>query len=607
MSLSSASRELVPHSHQHYVKSNGRGDGVVGTIVLTTTKVMGNQQMITLTKRILSGLVGILALALAACGGSSSGVEEQAELSSQSQPQTQTQPTPPTSSGGDTGFLNLSISDAPIKDATKVCIRFDGVELKHANSDDRVTIDFDEPKVINLLAYQGSDSHPIVTGAEVPAGEYEWIRLQVQAERGLSGGANDGDPASDACDEQTENSYLVRSAGELFNLYIPSGSQRGLQLIKDIIIPVNRTGDYTAEWDILKSFNGPPGQRPDVMMKPVVKLVANNEVGTLMGQVDDALITLESCDAEFAPSVYVFDDGVEPNPFDDPFAEDDAVATGLVAQEMQEDGSMPWRYTIGFLLAGEYEVAYTCNGTDFIPLAGKPASIFVEEVTTVDFVFEDAPGTLAGQVDGVFFDPEAPESGFCDPAFTSAVYVFEGGVEPNFVDAPVAMGEVGLDDSTYTYSIPLQTANYTAALSCNGIDFIPATGKAAEVLPAATTTMDFLAEDAPPPVGSLSGAVDADLVGATTCVADFEPAVYVFAEGVVPNVDDAPVVTGAVAMDATTETYSYLIEDLLAVTYSAAFTCTGTDFVPAEGKEAVITIGEMTTLDFTTEDAQTPE
>ena len=136
--------------------------------------------------------------------------------------------------------------------------------------------DFDEPVVINLLAFQGADSHPIVTGAEVPAGVYQWIRLKVQAERGLSGGANDADPTSDACDDATENSYLVRESGALHNLFIPSGSQRGLQLIKDIIIPVNRTCDYTAEWDLGKSFNGPHGLDPDAMMKPVVKLVANN-------------------------------------------------------------------------------------------------------------------------------------------------------------------------------------------------------------------------------------------------------------------------------------------------------------------------------------------
>ncbi len=439
--------------------------------------------MTTLTKQSVVGLVCILVFALTACSGSGSGVDDQS------------QPAPP--STGDTGYFNLSISDAPIKDAAKVCIRFDGVELKHADSDERETIDFDQPEVVNLLANQGPNSHPIVTGVEVPAGAYEWIRLKVQAERGLGGGANDADPTSELCDDATDNSYLVRDSGGLHNLFIPSGSQRGLQLIKDIIIPVNRSGDYTAEWDLGKSFNGPPGLLPDVMMKPVVKVVANNEVGTLVGQVAVELIELVSCDAEFAPSVYVFDDGIEPNPLDDPFAEDDAVATALVEQQTQEDGSMPWRYSIGFLLAADYEVAFTCNGNDFIPLAGKPAEIFVNEVTTVD----------------------------------------------------------------------------------------------------------FLAEDAPPPVGSLSGEVAAELVGAESCNAEFNPAVYVFGASVTPNATDAPVATGLVAPDSTTETHRYLIEDLLADTYTAAFTCTGTDFVPVDGKEAVIAIGEITPLNFVAEDA----
>jgi len=438
--------------------------------------------MTTFAKQSSIGLVCILGFALAACSGSGSGVDNQSQ----------------TPSGGNTGYFNLSVSDAPIKDATKVCVRFDGVELKHADSDLKETIDFAQPVVVNLLANQGANSHPIVTGAEVPAGIYEWIRLKVRAERGMSGGANDSDPTF--CDEDTDNSYLVRESSGLFNLYVPSGSQRGLQLIKDIIIPANRTGDYTAEWDLGKSFNGPPGQLPDVMMKPVVKLVSNNEVGTLVGQVADELIAWEACDTEFPPSVYVFDDGIVPNPFDDPFAADDAVATALVEQQMQEDGSMPWRYSVGFLLAGDYEVAYTCNGTDFAPLSGKPAAIFVDEVTTVD----------------------------------------------------------------------------------------------------------FLAEDLPPPVGSLSGTVATELFNAESCAAEFIPAVYVFGEGVTPNTTDTPVATGPVAMDMTETYYEYLIDDLLAGTYAAAFTCTGTDFVPVDGKEAVITYGGTTTVDFVAEDAPAP-
>ena len=86
----------------------------------------------------------------------------------------------------------------------------------------------------------------------------------------------------------------------------------------------------------------------------------------------------------------------------------------------------------------------------------------------------------------------------------------------------------------------------------------------------------------------------------------FVPAVYVFEEGVTPNTTDTPVATGPVTLDMTTNVYGYLIENLLAVTYSAAFTCTDTDFVPGAGKEAVITIGEDTPLDFVAADAPAP-
>jgi hypothetical protein len=42
-------------------------------------------------------------------------------------------------------------------------------------------------------------------------------------------------------------------------------------------------------------------------------------------------------------------------------------------------------YTVGFLLAGNYEVAFTCDGETFEPAAGKSAAITEQQLTTVDF------------------------------------------------------------------------------------------------------------------------------------------------------------------------------------------------------------------------------
>jgi hypothetical protein len=335
-------------------------------------------------KRSRLGLATVVAIALTGCGGSDSSSSSSSD---------------PVQDG--MGVFNLGISDSGIKDAAKVCIKFDGVQLKQADEDTPIMIDFDEPQIVNLLANQGASAQPI-TSEQVPAGSYEWIRLMVDASRGNDAGSDDADQTDPAC-LADDGSYLLTETGMHYSLFIPSGDQTGLKLIKDITIPVNASGNYTAEWDLGKSFIAPPGLAPDAIMKPVVKLVANNEVGTLMGQVADGLVEADSCDAEFAPKVYVFEDGIAPNPIDYPpedpempFEPDpnDPVATGLVDMQEQDDGSMQYRYSIGFLLAGLYDPAFTCDGETFVlPLDDQPeALIEVGETTTVNFEIDESGG-----------------------------------------------------------------------------------------------------------------------------------------------------------------------------------------------------------------------
>jgi hypothetical protein len=238
------------------------------------------------------------------------------------------------------------------------------------------------------------------------------------------------------------------------------------------------------------------------MMKPVAKIVANNEVGTLVGKADTELATAGEC----APSVFVYDDGVSPNPING--AEDndalDPIATATLSEQTMDDGSVEWRYEIGFLLTGSYEAAFTCNGNDFVPIEGKPAAIAAGQVTTVDFFVEDQPGSLAGQVADAYFDPEAPgyPAADCAADFAPLVALYPGDTLPDVAEEPIATGlvekEVRPDNSSaWRYSIaPLTALEYTAAFTCDGETFIPVNGKPAEIRPAAETTVDFFAEDA---------------------------------------------------------------------------------------------------------------
>ena len=84
--------------------------------------------------------------------------------------------------------------------------------------------------------------------------------------------------------------------------------------------------------------------------------------------------------------MYVFDDGVTPNENNDDGTDpDDAVATAMVHQQDNGDGTSTFHYEVGFLLAGNYEAAFTCDGISFEPVDGKPADITARQVKTVDF------------------------------------------------------------------------------------------------------------------------------------------------------------------------------------------------------------------------------
>ena len=289
-----------------------------------------------------------------------------------------------------TGTLNLSVSDSPIKNAAKVCIKFDGVQLKKADQDAPIDIDFDAPVVVNLMANQGARSETLAS-AEVEAGTYEWIRLKVDAVTGTYAGIGDTDTTDPACIDKENGSYLLTDTGGAFKIWIPSDGESGLKLVRQIAVPANGSVDYTAEWDLGKSYVGPPVPPSEVTMRPVIRLVKNDEVGTLDGTVADSLAGSCGPDTAIPPSVYVFDDDGNPdNPVNE--ASDgtkEPFSTGRVAQAMQ---GMPHVYEIGFLPAGRYEVAFTCNGTDFIPETGKVAEILVgDPPTTVDFVGTEAP------------------------------------------------------------------------------------------------------------------------------------------------------------------------------------------------------------------------
>lgn len=275
-------------------------------------------------------ILGVVLLAgtaaLAACGGGSE----------------------PSAPGAQAGRLNLKIGDAPVDGATAVVIVFTGVELQPA-SGERVDIDFAAPREVDLLAYQDGATVNLLDNQAVPAGDYNWMRLKVIAERNRSDGS------------------YIEFPGSKYPLYIPSGSETGLKLNRPFRVAAGSVTRLVADFDLRKSIIKPPGQDPNYKLKPVLRLMDELETGTLEGTVDFPALaiaqlgdtaTAEQCKA----GVYVFTgDAATPDDADGDSADDGGVDP-LVYMPVPYDGVNPTAgYTVAFLATGSYTVAATCN------------------------------------------------------------------------------------------------------------------------------------------------------------------------------------------------------------------------------------------------------
>lgn len=183
--------------------------------------------------------------------------------------------TPPPQST--TGLFTLGVTDAPVDSASEVNVQFSGVEIKPANGN-AILYTFD-PRTIDLLSLQGGASELLLENIELEAGQYNWIRLQVNAER------------------NTEDSYLVDENGNRTSLWVPSGSSSGLKLNNSFVVTSGGTSDFTIDFDLRKSITNPVGQS-DYILKPRLRIVDNSEVGEISGTVDVDLIIDPNPDAE---------------------------------------------------------------------------------------------------------------------------------------------------------------------------------------------------------------------------------------------------------------------------------------------------------------------
>ena len=267
-----------------------------------------------------------------------------------------------------TGTLGLAVTDAPVDGATHVVVKFTAVELKPANGDP-VTYNIDPDKSVDLILLAGGGSAVLLDGLTVPAGNYEWMRLLIAAQQNVM------------------DSYIEFRDGTQHPLFVPSGEETGLKLIRGFSIAAGGRTDFIADFDLRKSVVAPPGQAPNYLLKPVVRLIDRLQVGVISGTVATALVP-----AGCTPFVYVFGgSNVVPDDLDPAPAPD--VDPLLSVPVNLNTNTGVWGFRVSFVEAGSYTTAFTCDGAKDAPdaedtLVFSPpvnATVTANQTTTISF------------------------------------------------------------------------------------------------------------------------------------------------------------------------------------------------------------------------------
>lgn len=257
--------------------------------------------------------------------------------------------------------FSLAVSDAPVDAAERVLVCFESVQLVGngignqrfevggengiVEANDLCLDDSGNPipntHGIDLLTLQGANAESLIVGADVPAGTYGQLRLDI-----------------------TAGSEIELMDGTIVDLWVPSGQLR----LDGPTLSANQTFNYTLEFDLRKAVVAPPGLGHYLLTPRGLRLVDDAEVGHIEGQVAETLLLDNGC--EVAPAdlttpvaaVYLYSGhDVDYADMGDNSSDD---AGPYASTAVFFDGAAEYNFAIGFIEAGEYTVAVTCSTED---------------------------------------------------------------------------------------------------------------------------------------------------------------------------------------------------------------------------------------------------
>lgn len=276
----------------------------------------------------------------------------------------------------DAKTLTVSITDAPLDGVSKVIVQFAGIEIKHEDSEAQI-IEFAAPVEVDLHGLQGDIRSTIMLEEKVPSGDYQYIRLLVNAALGEF------------------DSVVLLEDNTWQSLYIPDDAKIGLKLNQAFYINSSKNTHLTIDFDLRKSLEKDVAE-DDYQLIPSLRVVSDVEAGHVAGLVENQLLIDNGCvgvDNQTNAAVYLYNELAEgASPQDIQRNELDPVSSANV--EFNTDTG-EYFYTLGFLPRDvPYSAQVVCDASIDLPSAvdalsfiGPIQSVIPVETLTVNLDF----------------------------------------------------------------------------------------------------------------------------------------------------------------------------------------------------------------------------
>ena len=248
--------------------------------------------------------------------------------------------------GGSVHGVNLAITDAPVDQATSIPISFSQIQLSGPHVAP-FTLDIAPAQSIDMFQLQGGIAATIITSMQVQPGHYTNLRLTI------------------AADENSLQSSISLPDG-LHVLYIPAGVSPQVNIPVDFTIASGGDVSLTVDFNLRNSIIQDPNDPTKYQLIPSMRAVQTELSGAITGSVPASRITC------LAPAVYVYR-GANVTPTDVDISDPNHVNPISSALVGLNQTSGLYNFTVGFLPAGPYTVAFTCQASQDV--ANEPNTL----------------------------------------------------------------------------------------------------------------------------------------------------------------------------------------------------------------------------------------